>query len=238
MKKLVCIVLCLLSLFSISACSFLNYALLDKSDFEIIYVKGLLDTHCHGEGDSNFLTLTDSDIEDIRDAYAYTLETEAEFMAYYWGILNDSAGEVYEDLSEKLKAELVELAGKLYPLTKYEVTTSVKNDDGSYDVYVSYEPLNIMVQAEEKYAEYEPLQDFYEKYLDADVNSMSDEEYTAYTDEYGMIVIDLIESLLSEDCYNNPKVGVIKVRDIDGVYEAEDFWDVANEFIYYIGYSD
>ena len=182
-------------------------------------VQGNIDHIYLGKYDAEYLKMVDITEEEAEADYLDGLQMEAEFFASYWGIIDTSYGESYDDLDESLQAEIIDLYKEIYSHTQYEIQSVTKLDDGSYSVKVLVDPIDIMEQADEMYAndEYEPLNQFWTKYAEADLSAMTDEEYMAFTNEYGEIIVQMITDLLPELGYTEQKSQVIQVEVEDGI---------------------
>ena len=91
-----------------------------------------------------------------------------------------------------------------------------------------------MVQADEIYMndEYEPLNEFWTKYAEVDVSAMTDEEYMAFTNEYGKIIVQMVSDLLPELGYEEQKSQVIQVEVEDGIQSInEDDFGIFDSYV-------
>lgn len=187
-------------------------------------VQGNLDEIYLGRVTEDYLKLVDGTEEESAQAYWDGLEVEAEYFVNYWGIVESDYGETYANLDEDFQNEVIEMYKEIYSYSKYEVQEAVKQDDDSYSVKVIISPIDIMEQAEDLYLndEYEPLNAFWTKYAEYDFSTMSDEDYMAYTHEYGRVIVQMMYDLLPNIGYMDEKSMVLQVETIDGVMSIND----------------
>lgn len=194
-------------------------------------VQGNIDEIYLNKTTESYLESVGSTAEEAEQAYLDGIKLEAEFFAYYFGILAE--GESYDELlDDSLKADLEEMYKEIYSHSKYEVQPAVKMDDTTFSVKVLIDPIDIMVQASEAYDSYEPLNAFWDKYADADFTTMSDEEYRTYTNEYGAIMVQMVTELLPNLGYTEQKSQAIQVEIVDGVASInEDDWGIFDSYV-------
>lgn len=190
-------------------------------------VKGNIDVIYLGQYDEDYLEIVVDTEEELQQEYLAGLEVEAEYFAGYWGIVDAESGESYTDLDEELREDIIGLYKEIYSKSKYEVQDAVKMNDGSYAVKVLVDPIDIMEQALALYQndEYEPLNSFWEKYAGADFSAMSEEDYWAYTNEYGEVIVQMVRELLPKLGYKEQKSQTIQVEEVDGAFQinGDDF---------------
>lgn len=199
-------------------------------------VQGNIDEIYLGKFDADYLKMVDSTEEEAKQAYLDGLEVEAEYFANYWGIVDASYGESYEDLDESLQSDIVDLYKEIYSKSKYEIQPATKQSDGSYTVKVLVDPIDIMEQAVDLYTndEYEPLNEFWDKYAETDFSVMSDEDYNAYTHEYGELVVQLVRDQLPNLGYKEQKSQAIQVEKTDDVWSINaDDWGIFDSYVIY-----
>jgi hypothetical protein len=198
-------------------------------------VQGNIDAIYKGIYDSEYLDIVNDTETQAEQDYLDGMEIEAEYFAFYWGILDSDLDEKYEDLDADFRAELVEMYKEIYRHARYTVNDAVAQKDGSYTVQVYIEPMDIMEQAYELYdsGEYEPLNAFWDKYADVSLADMSDEDYWAYTHEYGRILVKMVTDLIPEMGYLEQKSQAIQVQEgSDGVLRInEDDWSIFDDYI-------
>lgn len=194
-------------------------------DLAILLVQGNLDEIYLGTVSQEYLDLIGSTKEEARETYEDGLSVEAEFFADYFDI---------NFLPDPLKAQIIDLYREIYSHIRYTVVEAGKVDDNIYAVKIDVEPINIMELA--KAAEDEAMSSFSAKYADADVDSMTDEEYAAYDADWAQAVIAMVKEQIPQLGYK-PAVHltVQVVRDDDGIWQISDD-DIVNldaQMIYY-----
>ena len=240
MKKIAAMILAGAMLVSSTGCSMVANEVIDAvveknlGSKTMTLIQGNLDAVYKGIISEEYLELLTDD-STVEQAYQETMESEADFFAYYWGIYDSEYGESYEDLSEDIREEILELCKDIFARTKYEVLESTALSEGSYSVKVSIEPSNIMKQAEEMYDRYDDLEAFFEKYQYVNFDDMSKEEYDQFTNEYAEIIIQMFRELLQEVKYQDAKTQLIQLdEDEDGLLIInDDDWIRVNETLVY-----
>lgn len=227
-KKLIVLTLALCTMFCLAACG------ASGEEDATALVQGNIDVIYQGKYDEDYLESVNSTKTEAEKDYLDGIEIEAEYFANYWGIVDASYGESYSDLDESLRNEIVELYKEIYSHSKYEVQDAVKQDDGSYTVKVLVDPIDIMDQADKLYEEYAPLNEFWTKYENADFAAMSDEDYMAYTNEYGRIIVQLVKEQLPNLGYMEQKSLAVQVEEVDGVQSInDDDWGIFDSYVIY-----
>ena len=193
-------------------------SLLSGEDRVTRLVQGNLDQVYLGEYDDDYLALVDLTAEQAEEEYQTGLRYEAEFFAYYFGILTEE--ESFDALDPALQQDIIDLYDEIYSHSRYEVEPSVRQRDGSYTVKVRIEPIEIMVQATEVYESdgYQPLVDYFAESSELDWATMTEEDYWADTNRYGALVVSLVRSLLPELRYGEEKSQVIQVDETEDGY--------------------
>ena len=162
-----------------------------SADDATTYVQGILDENYKGVYDPDFLELIDITENEAEETYLSSLETEADFFASAFLI---------DDLTDELKAEVVDMYKQVYAKAKYTVDTATEVDDGTFGVKVTVEPLDVFDRVAE--ALWGDTPDARAEALySQDVDSMTDEEYAAYDAEWCRLVIDLTLEKLPEAEY-------------------------------------
>lgn len=179
-------------------------------------VQGNLDELYLGKFDADYLKLVDSTEEESQQSYLDGLEVEAEVFAYYFDI---------ENLTDELKAEIVDLYKEIYAQSKYTVGDASKLDESTYAVKVTVSPLDIFVLVDDVFDD--AMQPFYDKYAAVDTSAMSDAEYDAYDKEWAETVIALCQSKLPEMGYLEDRSLVIQVT-----LDEDDYWTMSGDDFY------
>lgn len=242
-RRILAVILALCAMMSLSACGVLGEVVvglvgnLTDEDFATTLVQGNLDAIYLKKFNEDYLESVIETKEELEQQYIDGILYEAEYFAYYWGIIYSENGETYQDLDESLRENIEELYQEIYRHSKYEVKEAARMDESSYAVKVLVDPIDIMEQATELYHsdEYEPLNTFWAKYAEADVNAMSDAEYWAYTNEYGQIIVQMVKELLPELGYKEQKSQTIQVELADDYWSinSDDFGVLDSYIIYY-----
>ena len=136
--------------------------------------------------------------------------------AYYFDI---------ENLTDELKAEIVDLYKEIYAQSKYTVGDASKLDESTYAVKVTVSPLDIFVLVDDVFDD--AMQPFYDKYAAVDTSAMSDAEYDAYDKEWAETVIALCQSKLPEMGYLEDRSLVIQVT-----LDEDDYWTMSGDDFY------
>ena len=123
---------------------------------------------------------------------------------------------------------------EIYGKSKFEVQSVAKQDDTAYSVKVVIEPVDIMEKAYDVYTSetYEPLNDFWNKYAETDFSVMSDEEYSAYMNEYCEIVLQIVKDLLPDMGYCESKTQSVLVESVNDLWQInEDDWSHLDSYL-------
>jgi len=218
LKRAAALVLALGLVLALSACSGGREAHNIK-----LLVQGNIDAVYKGIFDADYMKLVGSNQTQEEEDYHTGLEREAEYFANYWGIISASKGEALTDLDDSLVDGIISLYKQIYSQAKYEIQDPVKRSDGSYTVQILIQPIDIMEKADELYENYQPLNDFYSRTEEVDWNNLSDEEYLSLTNEYGRIILDLVNSKLPELGYlEEESLSMQIAKDSDGYFTMND----------------
>ena len=241
MKKIAAIVLAGAMLISSTGCSEIAGEVIDTvvekamGETTMTLIQGNMDAVYKGVVSEEYAELL-TDASTAEQAYLESMESEADFFAYYWGIYDYESGESFEDLSEDVRNDIIELCKEIYAQTKYEVLESSALSEGSYSVKVSIEPSYIMKQADEMYDRYDTLEAFFEEYKYANFDTMSEEEYRQFTDEYAKIIIQMVRELIPDMKYQDAKTQLIQLdEDEEGllVINDDDCTRINETLVYY-----
>ena len=153
---------------------------LSKFDAET-YVDGLLKEIYLGQFEESYMELVGTDRRAAEDNYEMTLELEASyFVNYCYSILYPT-----EEYMDKLK----DLYEEIYSHTKYEIVSVAEQDDGSFAVKLSVEPINIFQLVDAGWEE--GMEKWYTQYPTTVLKTLSSEEYEAADQKYAGMVLDL-----------------------------------------------
>jgi len=176
-------------------------------------VQGNLDEIYTGQASDAYLKIVDTTAEEVQQTYLDGLEVEAEVFAYYFDI---------ENMTDEIKAEIIDLYKDIYAQAKYTVGESSKLDDSTYAVKVTVSPLDIFHLVDEDFDD--ALQPFYDKYADVDLDAMSDEEYAAFDKEWAEDIIALCREKLPEMGYLEDRALAIQVE-----LDDDDYWVMSGD---------
>ena len=141
----------------------------------------------------------------------------------------------YADLDKKLQEEIYHICDTISKKTKFDVKSAVKQDEESYSVKVIVETIDVMEKANVLYDKYEPLNAFWERTENVDYMTIPAEEYLAYRNEYGFIMVDLMKEVLPNLGYSDQKSLNIQVELIDDYWTTNED-DLATFYEYHLSY--
>ena len=170
-----------------------------------VYVDGLLRETYLGEYLPEYLELVGITESEAEYAYQTSLDTEVSNCLYYYDI---------DYPTDRLREELGKLYREIYGHAKFEVISAAEQEDGSYVVKVSVEPVDTIRLAQDKREK--ALKEFDEKYP-ADVQAaMTGEELDKKRAD---IVLKALRDVV-EDTGNLPAEEILVqiTRDEEGVY--------------------
>ena len=170
-----------------------------------VYVDGLLRESYLGEYLPEYLELVGITESEAEYTYQTSLDTEVSNCLYYYDI---------DYPTDRLREELGKLYREIYGHAKFEVISAAEQEDGSYVVKVSVEPVDTIRLAQDKREK--ALKEFDEKYP-ADVQeAMTGEELDKKRAE---IVLKALRDVV-EDTGNLPAEEILVqiTRDEEGVY--------------------
>lgn len=181
------------------------------------YIQGILDENYRGTFDKEFLKLVDSTEDEAREIYRGALEVEAQFFMNYF--------EIYSE-DEALFDRVVEMYQEIYSHSDYTVHPASKLSNGGFAVEVTVKPIDLFHKVDEALgADTYPdcINAWLDKYADADVDAMTDEEYEQYDYDYGVAIVELCEGLLPELGHLDETSIVLQVKqDEDEVWNLPD----------------
>lgn len=173
------------------------------------YVDGLLKEMYLGQFEESYMELVGTDKHAAEDNYEYTLELEASyFVNYCYNISNPT-----NDYMDKLK----DLYAEIYSHIKYEIVSVAEQDDASFAVKLSVEPINIFQLVDAGWSE--GMKEWYEKYPSGVLNTMSDEEYQAANEVYAQMILDLFWEKMADIGNESARTITVQLeKDADGYY--------------------
>ena len=203
MKKLkgVLFVLCMtLSMGVLTACSNTD------TDTYKNYVQGVLDTNFKGVYD-DYMKLTNAAETEAAEIYESNITAITDdFLSS--GLITDPT----EEERERLRQFAIALLNK----ADYKVKDVEKKDEAYY-VNVEIRPYIFYSTLQDKLlTKYSELS---EKYLDTDIDSMSNEEYAGYVSEYNEATFALMDEVLNLNEYGEPITVACKITVTEDYYE-------------------
>lgn len=229
MRKMVNVLL-LCSIFVLTGCA-------DESQYAETVVKGNLDEIYKGEYDEEYLSLVEKTEKESERHYQSRMETEADFLAYYWDMYDESVGQDFESLDKELQEELISFCEEIYSMTDYVVEDAVQYADGSYAVKLSIYPLDVIYLATELYHNngYEPLNDYWEKYDGVKFDLMPLEERRVAMEEYNEAIMQLLWDQIDEAGYFEAETYSILMKTNEDGYRTitQEDWERINKALVY-----
>ena len=177
------------------------------------YIQGDLDATYKGICSQDYIDLVEDMTEaDAEEMYQSNIEWEAENLMYYLAInFPDDA----------VTARAQELVKEIYSNAKYTVGNASKMDNGDYAVEVVISPIEVLSLMEDNLWD-----DHWNEVLSQNgvtaqeqIDAMSDEEYTVLESQYGMLMLDEVEALMSELTYGEDQSVMLQLKkDDEGYY--------------------
>ena len=200
------------------SCSLLVDRVIDSinEDTATIAVQGNLDVLYHNQVNEDYLELLDATEEELRKDYTDGLAVSAEYFSYYWAITSDY--ESFYTLDAALQQRIIDLMDDITLKTQYTVQPAQAQSSG-YAIQVLIKPVDIMLTASDIYdgGSYAPLAAILEEAESIDWENISDADYLAFSNRYGNIIVDMMETLLPQMGYGAEKSIIIQVQeDADG----------------------
>ena len=203
-KKLTALALSTALILGLCACGGGEKEALSPFDAKV-YVDGLLRETYLGEYLPEYLELVGITESEAEYAYQTSLDTEVSNCLYYYDI---------DYPTDRLREELGKLYREIYGHAKFEVISAAEQEDGSYVVKVSVEPVDTIRLAQDKREK--ALKEFDEKYP-ADVQEAMTGE--GLDKKRADIVLKALRDVV-EDTGNLPAEEILVqiTRDGEGVY--------------------
>lgn len=206
MKKILALLLAMVMVVSMAACG----ASFDESISML--VQGNIDSIYLGRYSEEYLELVNASAEECEQDYLDGIEMEAEYFSYYFDI---------EYLEDDLKAEIMELYKEIYSHSKYSVSSVSRLDDTTYAVKISVSPIDIVELVSNNFES--GMADFYAKYENADIESMSDEEYAQYDRDWADAILAMFYEQLPNLGYKEEQTMALQV-----VKDSDDMWSISD----------
>lgn len=172
------------------------------------YVAGILEENYLGTASEAYKRLMEKDDDDVSEIYEMSMEAETDYFFHHYSI---------ENPTEELHKEVEELCGEIYTHARFQVVSAAEQDDGSFSVKVTVEPIDIVHLVEEGLEE--KLEPWYKKYPTEVQDRMSEEELQAADAEWARIIVDAFREKLPETGnLEEQSVSVLLEKDEDGYY--------------------
>lgn len=219
MKRILCALLAVLLLTCLSACG-------DKDKKEegaleedlAALVQGKLDELYLGQYSESFLSTMGVTAEDCQQEYQENLEINAEYFARYFEI---------DNLTDELKAELVEFYKELFSKAQYTVGEVSQIDETNWAVNVALKPIDLPQQMLDGWDEW--MEPFRAKYAGADFDTMGESVYQKADAEWARYAIDLAKDRLQELSYRDEEALAVQV-----IQNEDGSWTISENDIYTI----
>lgn len=203
-KRILCLLLCMCMLLSLSACG--------KASNYQAYVRSIISSNYLGVTDE-YIKMTGANEEDAEAIYLQNVTRLANNLSSYYGL------EISGD--PELAPAMVDLAKQIYGKAKFDVGKAYKDNNINY-VDVTIYPIDILNQTNPEIIEY--VKNFNTAVENGDYNDYTKEEYEY---EFASGIIGILAGAVSDIDYAEPET--VKVRIIlsdDSYYIGSD--DVKN----------
>lgn len=190
-------------------------------------VQGNLDSYYLGVNTEDYLKLINSTEAECRADYDDRLDMEAEYFAYYFDI---------EYLDDDLKSEIIDLYKIIFANSKYVVSPASKLDDKTYAVKLEIYPIDIIDLVTEDEVWDAGIAAWNEKYIESDIDEMTEEEYMQFDHDWAETIIDIFYEQMPNLGYMDSKTIVLQiVKDTDGAWmiSDDDMTSIDNLILYY-----
>ena len=217
-KRLFALLLAVLMLLSLSACSSM------EDDLRLL-LQGNLDEVYLGKYDEEYMEMVGSSLEDCIASYNDGIALKAEHFCYSYDI---------EYPTDSLMDEIEELFKDIYSHSKYQIGEIEKLDKGLYVAQFTVWPIDIIERTDNSLEA--GLEDFYAKYAGVDVEAMTDAEYYQYDADWAEAVLNVVYKEMENIGYKDPlKFSVQLIKNINDVWtiDENDFRRIAENIIYY-----
>ena len=185
------------------------------------YIQGTLDQNYLGKADDDFMSIVDTDAEEVAETYEGSLETEA---LLFLGSFVEST--LDQETTDRLTAELVEMYREIYAHSKYTVVSASQMDENTYSVKVTVEPIDIfhLVADDLDNGAMDELNSRYPESFE------SEAQYAQYEVEWVERMIELVYENLPDLGYLDPTSTLVQVswdedENLWGIPD-DDFWSL------------
>ena len=208
-KRVLLAALAAIMLFSLCACG-LPFG--DMSETMQKLVQGNLDEIYLGVYSEEFMKLVNATEAECEQIYQESLEAEAEFFGRYFNV---------EYMTDEIEQEIIELYKEIYAYSNFTVGEASKLDDNTYAVKLTVAPINIVELVDENWDM--GMAAFYEKYAEADLEAMTEEEYMEFDADWTRAIIQMFYDNMDDISYNEEEAMAVQVvKDSDGLWVISD----------------
>lgn len=175
-------------------------------------VQGNIDELYLGQYNEDYIKLVNTTRAECEQDYLDGIKAEAEFFVYYYNI---------EYTTDELMAEIQEMYKEIYSHSSYIVNEPSKLDDNTYALKVQIKPINIIQLVDEYWDE--GMAAFYDKYEDADLEAMTEEEYMQFDSDWAHAILEMFYDQMPNIGYMDEESIAIQVTK-----GSDDVWKIAD----------
>lgn len=178
------------------------------------YIESGMKCKYYGEFDG-YKKACDATDEEAKEAYDNTIEYYANELMAYNGISTDY-------ISEDMYNKYVDLAGKIMAKAKFTVGKCTKVD-GDWQLKIEISPVDINDITEEDIQKV--MDEYNNAHTQDELNNSTDEQYTAWEEEFAQNVLDVLSNAVSNIGYKDTVSKVVIItEDEDGYGITDDEW--------------
>ena len=208
LKKVLAFALVLALALSLAGCGTL------MTDSMKLLVQGNLDVVYLGKFSEEYMELTDSTEAELEANYLDGLDFQADYFAQYFQI---------DNLTDEIKAQIVELYKEIFSHSRYEVGEASKVDDSTYGVKLTVYPIDVMQRVID---ESDAIVDSVNSQF-TDEQLATEEGYAVYDAAWAQAFIDACYDKLASVGYLDPEEMVVQVTQDP----ADELWTISdNDF--------
>ena len=208
LKKVLAFALVLALALSLAGCGTL------MTDSMKLLVQGNLDVVYLGKFSEEYMELTDSTEAELEANYIDGLDFQADYFAQYFQI---------DNLTDEIKAQIVELYKEIFSHSRYEVGEASKVDDSTYGVKLTVYPIDVMQRVID---ESDAIVDSVNSQF-TDEQLATEEGYAVYDAAWAQAFIDACYDKLASVGYLDPEEMVVQVTQDP----ADELWTISdNDF--------
>ncbi len=224
MKKAVLVLLSVVLVLSLAACSTVAGLLGDESDRMATYIQGYLDMTYKGQFNEDYMEELSLTEEDMQERYENGLLVEAQFFENAIGLI--------EYPTEESTQRLVDLYARIYSYSDYTVESSTMMESGNYAVEVSFRPIDIMTRfSPEQFNEvFVDVLDEFGVHTEEELAAMSEEDYIKADGIYAQRIMDMVEEAIPGTGNGAERSVIVQIKD------SGDYWEPVQEDIDTIDY--